>query len=181
MFFGLCTHQNLCLKVVLGKNHFWQLWKCYLCTLSRVMPCCAVIWLSLLLPQIPFLWEAGERINAIVISRNRLMHTGVYFIYTEMKISWARTEYHFEYELYTHANRILAFIYSDMQMYGSHDIIQTCKCMAHMTCKAYWKCPLRGVIHVLSLNFKTWYVALLEGSRVIVGISTRHQLLVTIS
>ena len=41
--------------------------------------------------------------------------------------------------------------------------------------------PVRGVVHVLRLNFKAWYVAISGGSRVVVGISTRRQSLVTIS
>ena len=41
--------------------------------------------------------------------------------------------------------------------------------------------PVRGVIQILCLNFKAWYVAISEGSRVVVGISTRGQSLVAIS
>ena len=36
--------------------------------------------------------------------------------------------------------------------------------------------PVRGVVHVLHLNFKAWYVANLEGSCFVVGISTGRQL-----
>ena len=46
---------------------------------------------------------------------------------------------------------------------------------------SHFKGPVKGVIHVLSLIFKAWYVAISEGSRVVVGISTRHQSLVAIS
>ena len=38
-----------------------------------------------------------------------------------------------------------------------------------------------GYIHVLHLNFKAWYVAISEGSCVVVRISTRNQSLVAIS
>ena len=61
-------------------------------------------------------------------------------------------------------------------------ILYLCKAQAAVgPCKGWGGGGGGGVIRVLHLNFKAWYVAISEGSRVIVGISTRHRSLVTLS